>query len=930
MGDFTKAAAAAKDVLKMIARQPEIDSSSTDGLKPDNVQGRIEIRNVSFKYPARPTVQVLNDVSMVFDEGKTTALVGASGSGKSTIIALAERWYDPERGEVFLDGHNLKDLNLKWLRQQIGLVQQEPVLFNDTVYANVVHGLQGTDKAKLPEEDKRRLVKEACVEANADAFIEALPEGYDTVVGERASLMSGGQKQRIAIARSIISNPRILLLDEATSALDPKAEGIVQSALDQAAKSRTTIIVAHRLATVKKADKIIVLNKGAIVEQGTHEGLLAAEGAYYRLVAAQKLSVATEEVHDQSDDSSESEATHDMTDVDRVETRHSTWSVKSELKHEDVSRKFGLLKCLSIIFYEHRHLWAWFLGGIIGCVMGGAVFPAQAILFSRIVTVFSLTGSKLEERGNFWALMFFFLALGTLIAYASIGFFWTTVAFMMSRVHRGAYFTAMIAQDIAFFDIPENSSGSLTARLSSDPQALHDLIQGNLGLIIVVIVNLTSSCILSLVVGWKLALVAIFGCLPPLFLAGFTRMRLELSAQERVSKFFLESTRFASEAVSSIRTVQSLTLEDGVMDRYASRLNGPVRSAYKRTVLIMILFGLSESIDMLGVGLAFWYGGRLLSFGEYTATQFFVVFIAVVFGGQAAGFLFGFTTNLTKAHAAANNIIHLRNSEPAINASTGNDMPPSQEDQPAIEFKDVHFTYPTRPSVQVLRHCSLQIMRGQRIGLVGASGCGKTTIISLLERFYDITSGEILINGASLASLDVNKYRATLALVSQEPTLYQGSIRDNITLGTPAGEVSDADVEAAAKSANIHDFIMSLPQGYATDVGTKGVALSGGQRQRLAIARALIRDPEVLLLDEATSALDTESERVVQDAIDAASRGRTTIAVAHRLSTIKHYDRIFVFDSGRVVEEGPHQELVEKKGRYWAMCQGQSLDREAV
>lgn len=241
----------------MIAREPLIDSASTDGDSPSTVNGRIELRNVNFKYPARPTVQVLDNISMVFEEGKTTALVGASGSGKSTIIALTERWYDPESGEVLLDGQDVKSLNIKWLRRQIGLVQQEPVLFNDTVFANVLHGLR--DAGSLSEEEQRRLVMQACVEANADEFIRALPEGYDTVVGERASLMSGGQKQRIAIARSIISNPRILLLDEATSALDPKAEGIVQAALDKAAKSRTTIIVAHRLATVKKVKGFIVV-----------------------------------------------------------------------------------------------------------------------------------------------------------------------------------------------------------------------------------------------------------------------------------------------------------------------------------------------------------------------------------------------------------------------------------------------------------------------------------------------------------------------------------------------------------------------------------------------------------------------------------------------------------------------------------------------
>lgn len=529
VGDFTKAAAGAKDVLSMISREPKIDSASTEGLRPDKIEGRIELRNVTFKYPARPTVQVLDGISLVFEEGKTTAIVGSSGSGKSTIVALAERWYDPESGDILLDGHSMKDLNIKWLRSQIGLVQQEPMLFNDTIYVNVAHGLQGTGMETLPEEDKRRLVSEACIEANADEFIRGLPEGYDTRVGERASFLSGGQKQRIAIARSIISNPRILLLDEATSALDPKSEGIVQEALDQAAKSRTTVIIAHRLSTIKKSDRIVVLSKGAVVEEGTHESLIAAEGAYYRLVNAQQLAVAAGTEKDPEYDTSRKaflETAEITTNIDRVETQHSTRSVKSGVNDDAGSQKIGLLKCLGIIFYEHRKLWVWFSCGVFSCVLGGAVFPAQAILFSRIVTVFdpSLPGGReLQKRGDFWALMFFILALGTwvgmcrsllwtfssltIIAYAGVGYFGTSVAFIMSRVYRSQYFTAMITQDISYFDIAENSSSSLTARLSSDPQNLHDLIQGNLCLIIIVIVNLTSSIILSLVVGWRLAIV---------------------------------------------------------------------------------------------------------------------------------------------------------------------------------------------------------------------------------------------------------------------------------------------------------------------------------------------------------------------------------------------------------------------------------------
>ncbi|KAI5781280.1 P-loop containing nucleoside triphosphate hydrolase protein [Geopyxis carbonaria] len=923
LGDFTKAAAAAKDVHAMIARQPSIDSSSTEGLKPSAVTGHLEVKNISFTYPARPTVKVLDGISLVFEERKTTALVGASGSGKSTIIALLERWYDPESGSVFLDGNNIKDLNLKWTRSQIGLVQQEPVLFNDSIYANVARGLYGSEMNALPEDEKRQLVKDACIESNAHDFIMALPEGYDTPVGERAGLLSGGQKQRVAIARAIVSDPPILLLDEATSALDPKAEAVVQAALDNASRHRTTIMIAHRLSTVRKADRIVVMSKGRIVEQGTHESLLNAEGAYYRLVGAQNLSVA-------SRDDDEEEVVGNVSGLERAETmksRHSEKASEKGKKDDDDSKRLGLFKCLWIVILEHRHLWPWFLGGMMGSLIGGLVFPVQALLFSRIVTVFSYTGEKLKSEGNFWALMFFMLALATLFAYASMGFFWTTAAFIMGRTYRLAYFTSLISQDIVFYDQPENSSGALTSRLSSDPQHVHDLIQGNIGLIFLVCVNLIGSCIISIVVGWQLALVAIFGCLPFIFTAGFVRMRLELSHAERTSKFFLESARFAAEAVGAIRTVSSLTLEDAVYESYQQKLYGPVKKASRRVAGVMILFGLSESTDMLGNALAFWYGGKLISEDKMDVKQFFLVLVAVVFGGQAAGFLFGFTSNMTKSHMAANHIISLRASKPPINSSTGT---PVGSGTPAIEFKDVIFTYPTRPDARVIRHLNLSIASGSSVALVGASGCGKSTTIALLERFYDPTSGTILINGTPLTSLDVQSWRSSVALVAQDPILYQGTIKDNIALGYASEETpSDAAIEAAARDANIHDFITSLPQGYETDLGSKGVALSGGQRQRLAIARALIRDPAVLLLDEATSALDTESEKIVQEAIEKASKGRTTVAVAHRLSTIRNVDCIFVFGAGSVVEQGTHEELLERRGVYWEMCKGQSLDREA-
>jgi ATP-binding cassette, subfamily B (MDR/TAP), member 1 len=664
-GDFTRASAAAKGMFKMIDRQSKIDPLAETGERPSDSDGSVRLCDVTFAYPSRPTIKVLQNVSLTFEADKVTALVGASGSGKSTIVGLIERWFDPDAGSIRVGNYVVAHLNLRWLRSQIGLVQQEPVLFSDTIYNNVAHGLYSTPMNALPEDEKRELVRQACIQAYADDFIQELPDKYDTRVGDRGGLLSGGQKQRIAIARSVISNPRILLLDEATSALDPAAEKKVQAALDNVSKSRTTIMIAHKLSTVQKADKIIVLSRGEVVEEGTHQQLLGLKGTYHKLVNAQALNTKQTDAQDGRDASESTECSSDDWEAaDEPATFEESIPGKSnpskpvadqanadeeaggESEDKDVARKFSLVKCLSIIiFKEQTHIWPIFLAGFIASVAGGGLFPAQAVLFGKSIPTLQLPpGSELVSRGNFWALMYFVLGLGVLCCYLGVGFFWTIAAFHATRFYRREYFDSMLRQDISFFDLAGHGAADMTSCLSLHPQRLQNLLSTNLALILVIIVNITSCAILSLAVGWQLGLVAIVGGMPVLFGAGFIRMRIEMTNHDRVSQIYLECARFASEAVGAIRTVSSLTLEDKVLEGYRSRLAECARHEVRTKFVSMVLYALSESVSLAVSALAFWYGGKLLSEGKYDVTTFFIVFICVVMGSHAAGFLFGFTS----------------------------------------------------------------------------------------------------------------------------------------------------------------------------------------------------------------------------------------------------------------------------------------------
>ncbi|KAK5988146.1 ABC-type transmembrane transporter verA [Cladobotryum mycophilum] len=914
MPSFIKAVAASGDVFKILDDFEQVEAvsqSKESSSEPATCDGHIELRDLTFSYPARPDRNALAGINLDFVKGTSTAVVGPSGAGKSTLISLLERWYEPTGGNILLSGHDVSALNVRWLRKQIALVQQEPQLFNASIFDNIAYGLIGTVQENSSREAKMKLVEDACREARAYDFINALPKGFDTIVGDQGSLISGGQKQRIAIARALIGRRPILLMDEATSALDGENSKVIES-LMAASEDRTTIFISHKIVTAMQANRIVVLDKGNVAEQGTHEELMQAGGLYKRLFDTQ----------------TRIEGKVDAIQPTRRTSIQNTTIVEEPVMTEDLSQlneipelpKRSLWANLFTIAKEQKKYLPIFLIGVAACIVTAQIFPVQAILLGRVLQTFQGNADQLKSKANFWSLMFFVVGLGALLSYAVLGFFMTLLGIYLTKFYRLEYFRSVLLQRMEFFD--RVSSGALVSRLQSDPANLHELISVNLGLLISIFVSLISGSIIALAFSWKFALVAIFGAMPAVFAAGFVRMKLDSSLAEATAKIFEESARFASDSLSAIRTVKAFTMEDTVQKSYQQHLFLSIKRLYRQTAAITLFFALSESVELLAAALAFWYGGKLLSNGETTTERFFTVFLAVVVGGQAAGALFGFSSNIGKAKVAANNILGIRGQIRDSGAEDGSINPDEEKvTNLVVDLRNVSFSYPARPDVQVLKNVSLQIHRGQTVAVVGSSGSGKSTLLGLLERFYDAQSGSLNVFGNPISVYDIDNYRKRLAIVPQEPKLYKGSIRDNVVLGVDESEIQEEDVVQACDAANLGDLIASLPEGYNSDCGAKGTTLSGGQKQRVAIARALIRNPELLLLDEPTSALDAESEQQVQETLQQIQEGRTMILITHRMNTVRNADVIIVMAAGQIVEQGSHGELMARQGHYFRMQQ---------
>ncbi|KAM7487966.1 hypothetical protein LguiB_025450 [Lonicera macranthoides] len=938
---FAAGRVAAFKMFHTISRKSEIDPYYAHGQKLDDITGAIELREVYFSYPTRPEERIFNGFSFSIPSGTTAALVGQSGSGKSTVISLIERFYDPQGGEVLIDGINLKDFQISWIRSKIGLVSQEPVLFTSSIKDNIAYG---KDMATLEE------IKAAAELANAAKFIDKLPEGLDTMVGVQGTQLSGGQKQRIAIARAILKDPRILLLDEATSALDAESERTVQEALDKIMVNRTTLIVAHRLSTVKNADMIAVIHQGKIVETGSRYELLQdPEGAYCQLIRLQEHGKDSE--LNVGSGHYRPEITRDSGRLSSMLISHLQYmspgspGIGNSSRHSfsvsfgvptgistlatAVSEPTALVSALAPatapapspmeaekeislrrLAYLNKPEIPILLIGSVAAIANGVILPIFGVLLSIIIRTYYEPSHNLRKDSRYWALMFVVLGLVTLLAAPLSTYFFAVAGCKLIKRIRLMCFEKVVQMEISWFDKTENSSGAIGARLSTDALAVRGLVGDTLALLVQNTATVIAGLIIGFKASWQLALLILF-LLPLVGLNGYLQTKFLTGFNANTKKLYEDASQVASDAVGSIRTVASFCAEEKVLKLYEKKCYGATRGGVRQGLISGTGFGMSMFFLFIVYAISFYAGARLVEAGKITFTEVFRVFLGLSMAALGISQSGTIAPDTGKAKSAAASVFALLDQQSKVDLSddSGTTLENVKGD---IEFWHLSFKYPTRPDVCIFRDLCLVIHAGKTVALVGESGSGKSTVMSLLQRFYDPDSGFITLDGVEIEKLNLKWLRQQMGLVSQEPVLFNDTIRANIAYGKE-GYATEADIIAAAEFANAHNFISGLQKGYDTTVGERGIQLSGGQKQRVAIARAIVKAPKILLLDEATSALDAESEKVVQEALDRVMVNKTTLVVAHRLSTIRGADLIALVKNGVIAENGKHESLMNIK-----------------
>jgi ATP-binding cassette, subfamily B, bacterial len=933
-------------------------TEAEDAPELDVVRGAVRFDDIRFGYTS--TDAVLDGFSLDVAPGETVALVGASGSGKSTVALLLPRFYDVNGGAITIDGVDVRAVTLDSLRCRVGVVFEESFLFSDSVRDNIAYG--------RPDATDEEVVAAARA-AEADTFIRALPEGYDTLVGERGLTLSGGQRQRVALARALLTDPRILILDDATSSIDSATEEDIHATLRSVMRGRTTLLVAHRRSSLRLADRIALVDHGTIVAQGTHEELMASSRLYRDLLAGP------------GDDVEHIEPEPVVVNVDALE--HVAGITPALWPHDRVG---AAAKASATVAGPARMGPG---GGAAGGGMAAALAPTPELLealdrlppadddpevdieaearapaerFSLrrfllpyrrplaigfglvgLDTVLTLLGPLLVSRGidqgvrpgdteALWLATAAFALVVLIDWIVTWGYTWVTgrTAERLLYALRIRIFSQLQRLSLDYYD--KELGGRVMTRMTTDVESLSQLLQTGLINAIVSLFTCVGVFIFLVILSPPLALAAAT-VIPPLVLSTWWYRRLSGRAYTKARDSIAMVNANLQESLSGVRVAQAYVREDRniagfrtVNHRYLSDRLGAQRLIALYFPFILLLATLGEVV-VLGVGSELVHNGTVTA-GVVIA---FLLYLDQFFSPiQQLSQVFDTWQQASASMVKIDELMATPTGTPELADAESPRLGRAGAD---ISFEGVRFRYPGTVGAEALAGVSLRIAAGETVALVGETGAGKSTIVKLVARYYDPSAGAVLVDGHDLRTVDLGGFRRQLGVVPQEAFLFTGTIRDNIAYGRP--DATDAEVEAAAVAVGAHELVAGLPDGYLSEVTERGRSLSAGQRQLIALARARLVDPAILLLDEATSNLDLASEARVQRAMGLVAEGRTTLLVAHRLPTARRADRILVVDDGLIIEEGTHDELVALDGRYtelWAaFATGEGdADRSAV
>ncbi|KAL0486407.1 ATP-binding cassette, subfamily B [Acrasis kona] len=790
--EIIKSQASATVLLKVILRSPAIRFRG--GLKPDKLRGRLSFQDITFRYPTRPNVTILNHFNLEIEEGQSVALVGQSGSGKSTVVGLIERWYEPESGVVKVDGVDIREIDSVWLHRYLGIVSQEPTLFATTIRDNISYTVDTINKhirddilkinPNATNDDinpqlvpvDQQLIINAARAANCHDFITKLPDGYDTMIGERGVSLSGGQKQRIAIARAVLQNPKVLLLDEATSALDTKSESLVQDALNNLMKGRTSIIIAHRLTTVQDCDNIVVVHRGQVVEMGTHHDLMKRVGPYYNLAIKQmqfvqpekQLTFEPDESEDEkSDDSSIStinvDVSHTVQSPDTMKPllKRFNFYKKSKLQAEDSEiidirepKRINLFSIFRImgVFHTLLLLISYLCSAIMGCIPILIFYffgmTVRAITFRRDGDGFlipAVPGFRYDS--TIWYFAGWIAIIAAISAVASF-FGNMCCSYVNDRLNedmRLEYFSSIVKQEIGFFDIKK--TGKLLSTMGVDVQNLNEAITIKAFSFIEHMFQFLMGIILSISTSWQSALVMLAAGGPLIAVTILVGSAVINVYDNLVLKSSGSALASASETINAIRTVKSMAGEERQMQSFANELEKIKRYGHIRALYAALMKSVQQFIIWGASSLTLWYGLKVAWEGGLQVGDLMQVFGLMLLSVMGVGFAMAEVHYFIKAGTCYNNIMKIISRKPAI-LHKGGFVPKTVHG--SLEFRDITFSYPSRPNMVVMKKFNLKVEKGQHVALVGESGSGKSTITGLIEHFYEPTEGISLLDGVDI------------------------------------------------------------------------------------------------------------------------------------------------------------------------------------